>query len=182
MDDSQIRIVESYRDYRPPFDASKLVRTLLNKVPDKYLRGLDCVVLVNTEGLSRKERLGKVRSRKRKIRQSHVAGYYHHAWQGRPPYIEIRLDKTLSNYPKRLLWIPFFRELHVVNVLYHELGHHIHNFVRPEYREKEDVAEDWRKKLMTNFLRKKYWWAIWPIVLYGKMRRMVSPPKARVAR
>jgi hypothetical protein len=173
--DSQIRVVESYRDYRPPFDAARVVRALLRRVPKKYLVGLDCVVLVNEGALSRRDRIGKLRSRKRKVDKSRVLGLYNHAWQGRPPWIEIRVDKTLRNCsPQWHLWIPFFREIVLGSVLYHELGHHIHNSVRPEYREKEDVADDWKGRLMTNFLRKKYWYAVWPLVLVGKVRRWMA--------
>jgi hypothetical protein len=156
----------------PPFGAGRVVRTLLSKVPEKYFVGLDCVVLVNQSSLSRRDRKGTLRSRKRKVDKSRVLGLYHHAWQGKPAWIEIRLDKTLSNVsPRAWLWIPFFREILIGNVLYHELGHHIHNFVRPEYREREDVADDWKSKLMTNFLRKKYWYAVWPLVLVGRVRK-----------
>ncbi len=180
MTELQPRIVESYRDYKPPFDATRVVRTLLRTVPEKYLVALDCVVLLNEGGLSRRDRVGKVRSRKRKFDKSEAYGLYHHAWQGRPAWIEIRVDKTLRNFsPKVCLWIPFFREIHLGNVLYHELGHHIHDFIRPEYREKEDVADDWKGRLMTNFLRKKYWYAIWPLVLVGKIRRWRRQRQAR---
>lgn len=57
MDHSPPKIVESYRDYEPPFDAARVVRTLLSTVPEKYLRGLDCIVLNNFESLSRRARL-----------------------------------------------------------------------------------------------------------------------------
>jgi hypothetical protein len=170
--DSQPRIVESYRDYKAPFDAARVVRSLLRTVPNKYLVGLDCVVLLNEGGLSRHDRVGKVRSRNRKVDKSRVRGFYHHAWQGRPAWIEIRVDKTLRNIsPKASLWIPFFREVFLGNVLYHEIGHHIDACIRPEYREKEDIAEDWKGRLMTNFLRRKYWYAVWPLVLVGKFRK-----------
>ena len=181
MDDLQPRIVEAYSGYKPPFDAAQTIQTLLLTVPEKYLRGLDCVVLTSKGALSRRDRLGKVRSRKRKIDKSRVRGFYHHEWQGKPPWIEIRVDKTLECFrPKLLLWIPLFRKICLGQVLYHELGHHVHNFVRPEYKEKEDVANDWRARFMANFIRKRYWYAVWPIVLFGKIRRQISPPKVRV--
>lgn len=172
MADSQPRIIESYQDYTAPFDATRVTRSLLQTVPDKYLAGLDCVILLNEGGLSRRDRVGKVRSRKRKVDKSRVRGFYHHAWQGKPPWIEIRVDKTFRNVsPKALFWIPLFREILLGNVLYHELGHHIDACIRPEYREKEDIAEDWNSKLMTSFLRRKYWYAVWPLVLLGKFRK-----------
>jgi hypothetical protein len=181
VDDSQIRIVESYQDYQPPFDAANVVRRLLRTVPQKYLRGLDCVVLMNEASLPRKDRVGKVWSRKRKLDKSRIAGRYHPEWRGSRPWIEIRVDKTLTAYPRVLLWLPPGRELCLGSVLYHELGHHVHYFIRPEYKEKEDVADSWGIQLMTNFLRTKYWYAVWLITLFAKLRRRKSAPKARVS-
>jgi len=180
VDHCQPRIVESYRDYRPPFDVSGVVRALLSTVPEKYLRGLDCIVLNNFASLSRRSRLGKTWSRKRKVRMSQVRGLYHHKWQGKPPWVEIHVDKTLSSFSSKLLWIPPVRALCLGNVLFHELGHHVHYLIRPEYKEKEDVADNWRTRFMVNFFRKKYWYAIWPVVLYGKIRRLILPRKVRV--
>jgi hypothetical protein len=48
----------------------------------------------------------------------------------------------------------------VAQTLYHEIGHHIHYTIRPEYKEKEDVADRWSKKLTAKFLRRKYWYII----------------------
>lgn len=42
-------------------------------------------------------------------------------------------------------------------VLFHEIGHHIHATMRPEYGDEEDVADIWVKKLAITFMRKKYW-------------------------
>ena len=39
------------------------------------------------------------------------------------------------------LRIPLIREGKIADVLFHEIGHHIHFTCRPEYREKEDVAD-----------------------------------------
>jgi hypothetical protein len=41
-------------------------------------------------------------------------------------------------------------------VLFHELGHHIHLTTRPEFKEKEDVADDWSKRLMRNAVRRRH--------------------------
>ena len=179
MADSEIPIVEAYRDYRPPFDTVKLIRQLLGAVPEKYLIGLDCVVLNNEASLSRKDRVGRVWSRKRKVNKSRTLGRYHPEWQGKRPWIEIRVDKTLAAYPSALLWLPPGRYLCLGAVLYHELGHHVHYFIRPEYKEKEDVADDWRNRFMANFLRKKYWYAVWPFILRGKIRRLIAAIKFR---
>jgi hypothetical protein len=181
VDDSQFRIVESYRDYKPPFDASKVVRILLKTVPEKYLRGLDCVVLVNQAFLPRRNKGSRVRSRKDAFGKLQVLGRYHFASHGKPPWIEVFVDRIISDiHPRILIWIPPLRLICFAHVLYHEIGHHIHDFIRPEYAEKEGVAERWSTKLMESFLRKRYWYAMWPLILIGKIRRLISPPNAKV--
>jgi len=50
------------------------------------------------------------------------------------------------------------------DVLYHEVGHHIHATRRPEYRDKEDVAEAWSAKLSRGFFQSRYWY-LFPVVL-----------------
>jgi hypothetical protein len=121
--DDRVRIVESYRDYTPPFDVSKVVRTLLSTVPEKYLTGLDCVVLTHTDSVPRRETRRKVWSRKHKVRLSQVRGLYHGKWQGKPPWIELRVEKILGSFfLRKLLWVPFFRriclgEVHITNLV-----------------------------------------------------------------
>ena len=95
--------------------------------------------------------------------QSRVAGRYHPKWKGQPPWIELYLDQILRPYPGWALWILLVRNLAIADTFFHELGHHVHFFIRPEYREKEDVADEWQKKFMKVFLRRKYWYLI-PIV------------------
>lgn len=153
----QVKINEAYRSYAPPVNVAKVVRKLLERVPDQYVRGLGCVVLSSLSNQPRRNRLGKTTSRGRRISQSRVAGLYHGKWKGQPPWIELYVDQILGRLPKWTLWIPLFREFAIADVFYHELGHHVHLFIRPEYREKEDVADDWQKKFMRIFFRRKYW-------------------------
>jgi hypothetical protein len=169
-------MTEAYRDYRPPFDATKLVSKLLASVPTKYLKGLDCVVLTNELGLPRKDRTGKIWSRKRKIARSRVLGLYHRQSRDSLPYIELRVDRIAADLRRAtFLGATPLREIAFGQVLFHELGHHIHSSVRPEHREKEDVADDWAGKLSVNFIRRNYWYLL-PILIpaskvYTFMRR-----------
>ncbi len=172
MEFSEPQIVEAYRDYRPPFDATRMVRTLLRTVPEKYVRGLDCVVLLNEAFLPHRKRGSRVRSRKDAFGKSWVLGRYHHAWRGKPPWIELFVDRIICDvHPTILIWIPPVRAVCFARVLYHELGHHIHDFIRPEYNEKEEVADRWGTKLLANFLQKRYWYALWPLIVVGRIRR-----------
>ena len=157
---------------------SAIVCRLLHAVPDKYLRGLDCIVLTNAAGVSRRDREGSLRSRDRKISKSSVRGLYHHGSSRNPPYIELRVDKIISDLNGKflnipLVRIPLVRELAFGHVLYHELGHHIHHEIRPEYAEKEDVADDWARKLIGDFIRKRYRYALPILVPASKIYRYI---------
>jgi hypothetical protein len=114
----------------------------------------------------------------RKFKKSDVLGLYHgrsRSGGGSSPYIELRVDKIIASLRGASLWVPILREIAFGHVLFHEVGHHIHRTTRPEHSEKEDVADRWAGKLNVNFIRKKYWYAMWFIVpamkVYKFMRR-----------
>jgi hypothetical protein len=56
------------------------------------------------------------------------------------------VDKIAGHHKGRL-WFPFALEFAFGDVLLHEVGHHIHATAAPEYSDKEEVAERWRKEL-----------------------------------
>jgi len=149
-------IREFYNDFVPPRYVRKLVTNLLFSVPSEYLRGLDCVVLTNQSGAPRRQRLGKVTSRKRRVPQSQVFGRYYRADHGKPAWIELFVDNLAAAVRAAHPLIPFCRTACFGHVLWHEIGHHIHATVRPEFREKEDVADRWAKKLGRIYFRERY--------------------------
>jgi len=165
---SQVTITEAYRDYTSSIDVTAVIRKLLESVRPNYLRGLDCIVLTNLSGQPRKRRLGKVTSRGRRIPKARVAGFYHQEWQGKPPWIELYVDQILNRGRNLPLWIPLFRDQLFADALFHEIGHHIHFAIRPEYREKEDVADYWKRKLDGYFLRKRHWYLL-PFAMVRKV-------------
>jgi hypothetical protein len=131
--------------YTPPFNVEDCVARMLHSVPEKYLLGLSEVVLTNTAGLARRQRRAMTLSRKRKVRQAAALGLYHQAWKNRPAWIQIYVDNILRNWESGWwLHLRFYREMLIGNVLFHELGHHIHYAIRPEHREREDVADVWK--------------------------------------
>src|ERR1700743_1730871 len=122
-------------DYDPPFDAVPIVQRMLPSVPQKYLVGLREVVLTNASGLPRKLRRSVTKSRGRKVRFDKTAGLYHPAFNGRAAWIEIFLDNTLRGWESGWwLRISLIRESKLADVLFHEVGHHIHFTWRPEHR------------------------------------------------
>lgn len=151
---ARTRVISCYSGYTPPFDVAKLVEKMVASVPPKYLTGLREVVLTNFDALPRKARRGTAKSRKRKFNVSRARGRYHPAWNNQPAWIEIFVENTLRNW-ERGWWLRFrfLREGHIGDVLFHEIGHHIHFAVRTEYREREDVADVWKARLDRNYSR-----------------------------
>jgi hypothetical protein len=51
-----------------------------------------------------------------------------------------------------------FSRKQLSDVLFHEVGHHIHCAVLGEYREKEDVADAWKVRLQRNYHEQRFGW------------------------
>jgi hypothetical protein len=171
---NEIAVREFYNEFSPPRYARRLVSRLLFTVPLKYTRGLDSVVLTNLSGAPRRWRLGKVTSRKRRVPQDRVLGRYHHAHKGQPAWIELYVDRLVAGVSYHG-FVPFARTACFGMVLFHEIGHHVHTTIRPEFSEKEDVADDWGKKLMKNYMLKHCWYIpkpAWKII--GRILRVLS--------
>jgi hypothetical protein len=150
-------VVERYTGYTPPFDVTALTGKLLASVPSRYLHGLSRIVLTNAGDLSRKLRRQVTKSRGRKVKVRETRGLYHPASKNEPAWIEIFVDNTLRAW-ERGWWLKlrYLREELIGDILFHEIGHHIHFVVRPEYRETEDVADVWKVRLSRNYSRKAY--------------------------
>lgn len=159
-------VTAAFSDYVPPFEVEPMVRRMLDSVPEKYLTGLAEVVLTNASGLRRNLRRGVTRSRGRKVKIVTAGGLYHQEWQGKPAWIEIFVDNALKGW-ERGLWlrIPLAREGRIGDVLFHEIGHHIHSAIRPEFREREDVADVWMVRLSSNYTQKRHPLLRWSLSL-----------------
>ena len=176
-----VRIIEAYRDYEPSLNVVKMIRQLIDIVPEQYCRGLDCIILDNFSGLPRHQRMGSHISRKRKLAKSHAAGFYRQEWNGTPASIVLHVDNIIegAKRSKLPLWLPITRDFWFGAVLYHELGHHIHRVMKPEFREREDVADHWRAKLLGNWLRKRYWYALPFVLPIYKAYRLIKKRRTR---
>jgi hypothetical protein len=171
-------VTASFSGYDPPFDVVPIVRRMLDSVPDKYLVGLGEVVLTNASGLPRKLRRSVTKTRGRKEKIVDARGLYHQEWQGQQARIEIFVDNALKGW-ERGIWlkIPFIREGRIGDVLFHEIGHHIHYSIRPEFREREDVADMWMVRLQTNYSQKRFRWFA---RLVRSLRPLLERPKLRL--
>jgi hypothetical protein len=153
------QLIVTFSDYEPPFDVASTTQRILDSVPRQYLTELGAVVLTNASGLPRKRRNSTVKARQRKVRLSAARGQYHPAAKGNRAWIEIFVDNTLRGWEKGWwLRVPFLRESKLSEVLFHEIGHHIHFAIRPEYRDKEDVADVWKVRLQRNYHQQRFSW------------------------
>ncbi len=156
--DCSIPIYEQYENYVAPFDVKRAVERMLATVPDKYLTGLGSIVLTNEVALTGTRARRMTFSRGKKVSAANALGLYHPRWGSDPAWIELRVDRIFRNYPAKLLKFPVTREVQLGATFFHELGHHIHAEHRPEFKEKEDVADIWKQKGQGNFLRKRFWY------------------------
>ncbi len=161
-----VEVVESYREYEPPFPVVPIVHDLLRCVPRKYLNGLGSIILTDAAGQSRRERRKTTLSHKKKVSLNEARGFYQPAWDGEKPYIQLHVDRvapaksdsknTLEQAVEKIIE-PVQRRFLFAMVLYHELGHHIHFTKCPEHRERENVADKYRDVLIKRFfLRRLY--------------------------
>ncbi len=185
--DARPEIVESYRDFEPPAQIRKMVDNLLTTVPPKYLVGLKKIVLTNRSALPRDKRRQKVWGRGRKYRLAESLGSYSRSWKSSPATVWLYVDNIVSADPAWVLRTPLLRYMRLGDVLYHEIGHHIHAVHRPVYDGHENVAEDWSRKLRGRFVRRHYWFLM-PILyplshllkLGKRIRKAVRPKVASV--
>jgi hypothetical protein len=68
------------------------------------------------------------------------------------------VDKIFLGCPKYFLHVPYFRTYLMAEVLYHEIGHHIHRTKKRDHRDKEFVADEWGDKLLQSFMKERYWY------------------------
>jgi hypothetical protein len=68
-----------------------------------------------------------------------------------------------------------FRDMMIGEVLVHELGHHVHSTRLPEFREREDAAEEWGRRLINEYMRRRYWYL-------ARLAWIARPPRRLLAR
>jgi hypothetical protein len=152
-----VEIRENYIDFEPPKAAIKAVKRFIRYTPEKYFAGLHSIRLSNANALNRKLRRQKTKSRKKTVSLNDSAGWYVEKWNTEPAYIVLLIDKVFDGYPAWVLKVSFIIDIALSRTFFHELGHHIHKTQAPEYSEREDVADKWRRRLSRKFFWKRYW-------------------------
>ncbi len=139
--------------------------------------GLHAIVLTNMGSLSRKERDRRTRGRDRRIALGQALGYYTQAWKGEPARITLLLDNLEKQWGRSWLRFGLTRDTILSNLLFHELGHHIHQLHIPEHEGREKVADKWSKKLRGKFLRHQYWYLLplfYPFERISRLGRKIA--------
>jgi len=109
-------------------------------------------------------------------------GIYHQSWQGQPAYIEIFVDNIIAQSP-RAMKIPPIRDALFSDVIFHEIGHHVHVTLAREFRKREEVADDWAFRIGRRYFRMRAWYLI-PLAkvlgleLFGKKIGRYRSPSA----
>jgi hypothetical protein len=153
----KVKIVTSYANWSPRFQVIPTVKSLLRATPKRYLVGLDAVVLTNVGALNHDRRRGSVSSSGRKAQIGNVLGLYHPRWQGTKAWIELFVDNISKQWPDGKP-VSYMRiDLTFAEVLYHEVGHHIHAQHLPEYRPKENVADGWSERMTKRYMWRHHW-------------------------
>jgi hypothetical protein len=116
--------------------------------------------------------LDNVWRRNRKVRLADSLGSYSPSWRSSPATVWLYVDNIIETGVAWWKWVPVLHYVVQGDVLYHEIGHHIHAEHRPVHEQRENVAEDWSSKLMRNFYRKHYWY-IFPFLYI--VTRLTSP-------
>jgi len=167
-------IIENFRDFDPPAKFRNTVDDLVRCVPPEFLVGLQSITLTNRFALSRNQKRKKTWSRNRKIRLADALGYYTPATRSSRAAIVLYVDNITGSWDVWFAKLPLVRYMPVGEVLYHEIGHHIHAAHRPVYKGKEDVAEYWRRKLWVRFVRRRYWYLFPVFYVAGKLLGIVK--------
>jgi hypothetical protein len=162
---AQIKIVERYDDYAPPVDVHRSLRLLLRNIPQQYLNGLHRITLTNSK-MMRSSYRGKLWTKGRRIRPAECRGLYQSG------FIILLLDQIFLDWPEVALLFPPFKTFLIGEVLYHEIGHHLHRIEVPGYRaDKEIVADEWKEKLFSAYAHSRYWYLAGVIRLLAKLIR-----------
>ena len=160
---TKVKIVERYQDYRPPVRLYGSLELLLRYVPEEHLDGLHTIVVTNSEYM-RKAHKGKLTQDKERFRPADCQGLYGDG------QIWLLLDKIFVS--ESVMIIPALKTLFIGDVLYHEIGHHIHAMEQPGFKkEKEEFADECKDRLMETFLKQRYWYLLGFLKLFAPVLR-----------
>lgn len=150
--------IKNFCEKHFPINLEKRINKLINYVPQKYLIGLDSIVIID-----------KI------VRKKDTAGLYIPKNKNELPRIEIAIDTIFNKVPTILLYLPFYSNFMIANVLYHEIGHHYQFQYKSGIKKKEQeyYADKFCKKMLT---RAFWWWSFvfFPLIPLIKLFRKIK--------
>ncbi|MDA8021287.1 MAG: hypothetical protein MPN21_27955 [Thermoanaerobaculia bacterium] len=173
----RVKVVCAFGDYKPPRGLPKMIGEAMALVPERYLAGLELILLRDSSSLrpsKAKQSLGRGR---RRGPRSRTRGVYIHANKEAGAQIELYIDNIFRGVKRILLYAPGVKATHLVPVLYHEVGHHIHSS-RSIPKNREAVAEEYSEEFSKLYYRHKY--SRWRFLL--KVGLAVLKPLSKRAR
>lgn len=159
-----VKVREAYTKSRPSVDFRWAVGTIVDALQPKYLIGLEEIVLRDASGFTRQEMKQTTRSRGRKVLINECRGLYYARTPRQGAMIVLFIDNIIGKLPLWVFRVPLFRDILLARTLFHEIGHHIHSHMHPEYKDSEAVANHWRQTIRREYFRKRYWYLA-PLVL-----------------
>jgi len=163
-------VLEHYGSLHPKPALKGAVERMLSHLPRGYFARFDHVTLRDSGSLTRKERAKREKAGPSK----HLLGTYYGPTARQPAHIDLFVDAIFYGRSTLLVWVPPVRDVLLGGALYHELGHHLQRVVHPEHRDREEVAEEWRRRLLRTYFRKTYWYllpVLWPVTLLARVLR-----------
>ncbi|MBT5470002.1 MAG: hypothetical protein HOK41_05320 [Nitrospina sp.] len=116
----------------------KVVRNLLEVIPNEHLVGIDSITLFD---------------KPQQKKYSDAQGMYWKKYELQPARIEIFLGNIYGEYYFKKFLMPSRWKWKLAGVLYHEIGHHYRHFTHGiNKKQNEDFAEKYKKEIR----RKKY--------------------------
>ena len=149
-----VPIRDDYQVYRPPHWVKKTVIRLLESLSSAHVGALAAVVLTDSSKVG-KGRAARVRGRKYWLKQ--CLGYYTPAHAREPAAVFLVVDNIMRDR-RHLHWVQFVRDAMLADVLYHEIGHHLHSTVGSHADGRETSADAWQRRLWRIHLRRRYWY------------------------
>lgn len=156
--DINIKIVNSYKGNLPN-RLEKNTQKIIKCVPDKYLRGINSIILVNQIVYKNGKSVG---------------GIYIPPTKNEPAHIKIAIDVIYKGVPKFVFYLPFIKKFLLAGVLFHEIGHH-NQLSNANLKKK-----DWEKhaeKFANKMLKKVFWPWLVLFIPFNYLNKFFKPSK-----
>ena len=146
---------------------------LLRYVPEEHLNGLHTIAVTNSAYV-REALKGKITREKERFRPADCRGLYGDG------QIWLILDQIFE--AEFFMIIPAIKTIFIGEIMYHEIGHHIHAMAQPGFRkDKEAFADEWKDTMMQTFLRQRYWYLLGVLKLFLPLLRRIHSKLSRSA-